>query len=167
MKKALILLILALPLTVSCAALIAAQQESEKEGSELAMNALETGNIEIEVRDIMPQVGPTIHSNGEYFLRIRDGKASAYLPFFGTSTYATYGSSDGGFNFEECPVEIVVMKSRKSKGENKWEFIAKTDREPVEFIVTFWDSGSAGITTTSRTRSRMSYNGHLRPLPQE
>lgn len=167
MKKALLLLLLVLPFTVSCAALAAAQAEQEKEGAELAQNAMTEGNIEIEVRDIIPQVGPTIHSSGEYFLRIKDGKATAYLPFFGTSTYAAYGSSDGGIKFEDCPVDIVVMKSRKSKGENKWGFVANTDREPAEFVITFWENGSANITFTSRTRSRMSYNGQLKQLPQE
>lgn len=168
MKKSLILLLLALPLTVSCAALAAAQAEDDREGAELAQAALATGNLEIEVRDIIPQSGPAIHSNGEYFLRIRDGKATSHLPFFGVSTFANYGSTDGGIKFKDVPVEIFALKSRTAKGENKWGFVTMTENgDQVEVVITFWDNGSASINCESRRRSRMLFHGKLRPLPEE
>lgn len=168
MKKTLLLLLLVLPLTVSCAALAAAQAEDEREGAELAQAALATGDLEIEVRDIIPQLGQVIHSNGEYFLRIKDGKATSYLPFFGTSTFVNYGSTDGGIKFTDQVVDIYALKSRTAKGETKWGFIARSDAgDDVEFIITFWDNGSAGIACNSRRRSRMTYNGRLKPLPTE
>lgn len=168
MRKFALLLLLALPLTVSCGALAAAQAEDEKEGAELAQAALATGDLQIQVSDIIPQVGATIHSNGEYFLRIRDGKATSYLPFFGTSTMANYGTSDSGIKFENVPVDIVTLQSRAFRGETKWRFVARAENgDDVEVVITFWNTGSASITCNSRRRSQMNYHGNLRALPEK
>ena len=164
MKKFLPILLAMSVFCVSCAALAAAEQEAEKEGAELAQNAIATGDIKIEVHDIFSQYGPAIHSNGEYWLKIKDGKVTSSLPFFGTATYVTYGSSEGGIKFDNCPVQVSVLKSRLSKGEHKWAFVGKNDREEVEVIITFFESGSASIHCNSRTRSPMNYNGRLEPI---
>lgn len=164
MKKFLPMLLAMSVFFVSCAAIAAAEQEAEKEGAEFAQSAIDTGDISIEVQNIISQYGPAVHSNGEYWLTIKDGKVSSSLPFFGTSTYAAYGSSDGGIKFDNCPVQVSVLKSRLSKGEHKWAFIGKTEREEVEVVITFFDNGSASIHCNSRTRSPMNYNGHLKKV---
>lgn len=164
MKKFLPLLLALSVCFASCAALAAADAEAEKEGAALAKAAVSSKDIRIEVNNVVSQYSPSIQSNGDYYLQIKDGKASAYLPFFGTSTYAAYGSSEGGIRFDDCPVKITDMKGRKSKGETKWKFTAKTEREEVEVVISFFDNGSASINCDSSSRSPMNYHGSLEPL---
>lgn len=163
MKKALPILLALSVILTSCAAIAAADAETRKEGAALAEAALSTGDIRIEVRDIVPSSSylPATHSNGEYYIQIKNGKATAYLPFFGTSTSVNYGSSDGGIKFKDCPVDVTNLKARKSKGETKWQFSAVNDREKYDFTISFFDGGNANVYCYSQSRSPMNYIGQL------
>lgn len=168
MKNAKVIVLLAVAtMFASCGVLASIEQENMEEAQGYVAKALENQELAIEVNRILPMRGPAIVSNDGYSLKIKDGKVNAYLPFFGTSFSAPFGTDDVGIKFEDCPIEIDNSQSRPSKGKYVWRFEARCRMEKVYVTVTFWDNGSADIMCKPLNRSNMNYSGNLIAYPEK
>lgn len=154
-------------MSASCGILAQINEENLKEAQGYVAKALDEHELAIEVNRILPSRGPAITSQDGYYLKVRDGKVNAYLPFFGTSYSAPIGTDDVGIKFEDCPIVIDDSQSKPSKGKYVWFFEAKCRMEKVYVTVTFWDNGSADIMCRPMNRSHMGYSGNLIAFPEK
>lgn len=169
MKTLRILMALAIiALIPSCASMARMQQEADEEAYALYCDALQTGNLCVEVDHINPMRGPSIYSSDGYYLSIKDGVVNSYLPFFGvTHSAPIYGIDPSGIEFKNFPVEYFDVKSNPAKGRYEWSFVAKSGNEPVYVTLTFWENGSAQILCKPQNRTTMNYSGFLKALPEK
>lgn len=162
-----IVMLAAAAILTSCGALAAIEEESIKEAKVYVKKALDKQELAIEVNTILPSAGPSIHSVDGYYLKIKDGKADSYLPFFGSSFSAPFGTDDMGIKFDACPVKIDKSESKPSKGKYVWRFEAVSNNEKVNVTVTFWDNGNADIMCHRINSSIMNYSGNLIAYPEK
>lgn len=129
----------------------------------LAAEATVESGIYVTVNTIIPSTGRTVHTSDGYYLSIKDGKASSYLPFIGTSYSAT--SAYGGESGYILKDEAVQITESEKKGIRSWDFTVKRGTETIRFTLDFSDSGKATITALSTVRSLMRYNGDVTEQP--
>lgn len=142
-------------------------KEPDPSAQELVIAALDEEMLKFEVDYIIPDRGASRSSNYGYFLTIKDGKVSSYLPFFGVSYQSSpYGTEPSGIEFDNCPVNIDKSLSRPEKGKYVWRFVALSGRERVDVTLTFFDNGSASLSCHPANRSNMNYNGDLVSIPE-
>lgn len=138
--------------------------QTSAEPSEAVLNASPENGIYISVNTIIGKMGRPIHSVDGYYLRIRDGKLSSYLPFFGESYFsAGYGTSSG-IMFEDCPVQVSESTTKHAR---VWSFTGVQDQERIDVTVEFTESGSATVTCQSNRRSMMRYLGEVVTPPAD
>ena len=158
-KYSLFVLCVAALLAVGCG-LSAALSEAEKETQELVESYVENHELFISVDTIIPHRGSPIHTFDGYFLKIKDGEANSYLPFFGESYVSMYGGVDKPeIEYKDCPVQ--VYESVNSRGKHTWAFTGKSNGVDVTTTIEFFSSGYATITCTSPKRSMMRYKGTI------
>lgn len=139
----------------ACGALAQASDDTPTAIVEKAVNEHELNFV---VNYVSPSGFPGYASSDGYYLKIKDGKVSSYLPFVGTSTQPAFGGDEVGFKFDECPVKI---KTKKGKDSTTLRFSAKSGYEKVDVIMEIWSNGNANLSCVSPSRSVMNYSGEL------
>jgi len=141
----------------SCSISYLAQEEKQAKEA-LVQSYIDNHEIYIEVDTIIPARGGTKHTTDGYFIKIKDGVANSYLPFFGSSYSAPYGSTySPQIEYKDCPVQ--VYEEVNAKGMHTWIFEGKSGETLVTTKIDFFTSGLATITCSSRDRSVMTYHG--------
>lgn len=156
-----VLSLLTVILFQSCSVFSGMSLEEKKAKEAQVAAAIANLDFTIEVDEIHPMGGTPIHSLGEYSVSFKDGKATSYLPFFGTSRSFTYGSNDSGIKFKDLPVTPNVYSSPKKKGLTIIEFQAKSFEDTWLVVIEIWNNGRATIACTTRDKSPMHYDGEL------
>lgn len=152
----------------SCGAMTAVTDSHDSSSATLVADALENGNICLEVSYIVPSKGPSRASNDGYKLTVKDGKVNSNLPFFGENfAPAVYGTDPSGIKFDDYSVQIDKSKSKPGKGQYVWSFEAKSGHENVEVTITFYDNGRFQLVCIPANRSIMNYSGTLVEMPEE
>ncbi|MCF6357696.1 MAG: DUF4251 domain-containing protein [Draconibacterium sp.] len=93
-----------------------------------------------------------------YDARIENDTIFCYLPFFGRSHSAEYGSNQSPMDFTQ-PIENYEFKNTKKGYEIKFEVSNKTDR--LVFFFQIAETGSTSLSVNSTNRSTMSYYGDI------
>lgn len=139
----------------TCGALAYASDDVPTAVVEKAVNEHELNFV---VNYVSPSGFPGYTSSDGYFLKIKDGKVSSYLPFVGTSTQPMFGGDEAGIKFDECPVRI---KKKKGKDSTTLRFSANSGTDKVDVTLEIWSNGNAHLTCVSSSRSVMNYSGEL------
>lgn len=159
--KRIILFALSCILLSSCSIFAGMSQEEKDALAANVQNAIAEQNFKIDVSVIQPFSGPVIHTQGEYSLEVKDGKANSYLPFFGESHNASYGGTESGIKFKDYPVELAIQNVGTRKGETIIAFNAKSFNDVWRVVVQIWDNGKASISCTTREKTPMTFTGDL------
>ncbi len=166
MKKSLFIAVISI-LAVSCGILFpVSTPEEEKAVAENVNNAISDMEFRIDVSTVLPMAGPAIQTYGEYYLEIRDGKVTSYLPFRGTSTIVSF-TGPSGIEFEDYPIKPKVSGQRKKDAPTRIRFNAESGSEEWEVTIEVWDNGTASIDCNNAYKSPMRYQGNLRDLKGE
>lgn len=119
-------------------------------------------DLKIEVEMAYPQAGRSVNLSSGYTLELKDGKATAYLPFYGRAYNLPYGEG-GGFDFDEEDVmkyeEKEVTKHKKTYTEISFQVYAKGDT--MVFHLTLFPGGNISLSVTSNNRAPISYTGEV------
>mgnify|MGYP003312046539 CR=1 FL=1 len=116
----------------------------------------------IDINTILPQGAQAIYDGSTYYLDVREGHVTSYLPFIGRSLSSLAPGENLSLSFDESPeIRVEAPKSRKKDG-YKLYFTAKTEsRHKWHVCITLFDNGTSGIDCISDTMSSMSYWGEL------
>ena len=99
----------------------------------------------------------SLFSNPNY-IRLDAGEASIFLPFFGTSQNAGYGSG-GGIEFEGKLQDYqLTFNDKKQKATIKFRTKGE-GTENFDFSIDVFGTGSTNVSVTSSYRSHIRYNG--------
>ena len=134
-----------------------AMAEAEAETEALVETFVQNHEIYVEVDMIYPQKGRPIQTTDGYYVKIKDGVANSYLPFFGESYMSAGYGENPQIEYKDCPVDVVETVARK--GMHTWTFTGKSGNSQVTTKIEFFTSGSATITCMSSQRSPMTYHG--------
>ena len=162
MKKSIILFLSAALLTAGCSIFANTPEEDAAKSEEVAA-LLECSEFTIDIDTILPSRGMPIHDTG-YFLTLKDGKVSSYLPFIGRSDVPVMGSDKAGIEFSNCPVEL---KTKKNKDQTEISFKARSGNDDWNVTVLVWPSGKCSMTCRCSTRSIINYEGSVSALKEE
>lgn len=166
MKKTLFIAVFSI-LAASCGILFdTTTPEEEKALAESVSRSVSDMDFRIDVSTVLPMAGPAIQTFGEYFLEIRDGKVTSYLPFRGTSTIASFGGPSG-IEFEDYPIKPKVSGQRKKDTPTRIRFDAESGSDKWEVTIEIWDNGTASIDCNNAYKSPMRYQGNLRTSIEE
>jgi len=108
---------------------------------------------------VMPMSGGSRQLTTEYDVRFLGDSIISYLPYFGRSYTATYGSESGGIDFTSTKFDYKT-KARKKGG---WDVTVKPQdvKEIQEMNFTISENGSASLRVTSTNRQPISFNGYI------
>ena len=95
-------------------------------------------------------------------MRVWSDSINTYLPYFGRSYQASYGSTNGGINFTTTKFEYKLKE--KSKG--GWELtIRPSDAKDInQLIYSVSKNGYATLQVTSNNRQAISFYGVIEKL---
>jgi len=154
MKK--ILTLTALLLTFS-GYFASAQVKNEEKAKTAA--AIESLNFTIDINTILSQSGESIQDSGTYFLKMKDGNVTSYLPFIGVSYGGVIGGSDQSISFDG-PADVKIEKSKK-KDQYILTFKGSAPSGNWDVSIEVWTTGSATIKCSNPSKSLMTYWGEL------
>ena len=152
-----------------------AQSKAEKrslkeEKANLEYNSIkelvETGNFVFEAGRTIPLGGQSISlTTNANQLKIQDGEADIFLPYFGV------GRGGGGYNHEPGIKYKGMVRHYKTafKDENRKiiiKFDIKNGSETQNFVCTVGRRGNTSVLVRSSGRSTITYGGYLRPADQ-
>lgn len=161
--KHILLILSAIALMMTAASCGVLSSSSDEVNAAVANATVENG-IYVSVTTILPQTGSALHRTDGYYLQIKDGKVTSYLPFFGTSYSSDVYGKASGIDFDHYPVTISETQKKNSR---IWTFEAKQEQELIQVTLEFTNSGMANISCRSNRRSVMRYVGNVETPPTE
>lgn len=122
-------------------------------------NFIESKEFVFKAQTVMPMSGGSRQLTTDYDVRFLGDSIISYLPYFGRSYTATYGSEGGGIDFTSTKFDYKV-KARKKGG---WDVTIKPSdvKEIQEMNFTISDNGSTSLRVTSTNRQPISFYGHV------
>jgi hypothetical protein len=108
---------------------------------------------------VIPMSGGSRQLTTEYDIKFLGDSIVSYLPYFGRSYTATYGSEGGGIDFTSTKFDYKA-KARKKGG---WDVTIKPQdvKEIQEMNFTISDNGSTNLRVTSTNRQPISFYGYI------
>ena len=141
----------------------ALKEEADLKGYENIQSLIDSNSYEFEAEWATTQGGKRINLIGNSgFLKVKDLKANASLPYFGVAQSISYGG-DGGIKFESDLKDYNVERVDKKK---KLIIKGKTlnSRENFEIVLTVFQNGNASLFVSSLSRNGISYDGKVKPI---
>jgi len=122
-------------------------------------NFVESKEFTFKARTVMPMSGGSKQLTSDYDVRLLGDSIISYLPYFGRSYTAVYGTESGGIDFTSTKFEYKA-KARKKGG---WDVTInpKDVKEIQELNFTISDDGSASLRVTSTNRQPISFYGNV------
>ena len=120
---------------------------------------VENKNFKIKVNRAIPLRGGSISLTSPYDIAVHEDVATAYLPYFGVSHQAEYGSSEGGIKFSE-PMLHYTTKFNKRKG-YIISFEVKTQKNYYGITINVGMAGYATVDINSLYSDSINYSGEL------
>jgi Domain of unknown function (DUF4251) len=132
----------------------------------LLKDLVQSGSYEFKALRAIPQKGRQIDlATRDNFMRIKDGRASADLPFFGRAFSASIASADSGIKFDGTPENYEVEENDKKQSVIiKFRIRAKAENFDCTLSIS---SSSASLIVISSQRSTMNYNGTVTKFPAD
>lgn len=125
--------------------------------------AIAKNNFKFVPQQVMPQRASLIISprllqlDGTYYLKFKSDSLISYLPFFGESQQAEYGSRDTGLDF--TTTDFSVEKKEIKNGGVLLTIIPNNQNRVRKLFLTISDSGTANLSVLSNNRDGISYSG--------
>lgn len=120
-------------------------------------------SLTININRINP-LGITPQSSSfEYFLKLANGKASVYLPYFGKMTTAVIGGEKLSIEANEQPVSI--QKERDDKNECTYYlfyFVNDNRKERWECVFQVYDNGYTTLKLSCPGRDPVGFHGDVK-----
>ena len=140
------------------------QKKAEKEAKivEQTKNLVEEQAWYFDATQMSPSRGQS-RAIMNYSVIIKDGYLYSYLPYQRRAYSVGYGGSDSPLTFEE-PIEEYSVSEGK-KGGYIIKIKAKKKNETIEYTFNISSKGSASLSAQSTSRTHISFNGNLVPIP--
>jgi len=142
------------------------KKERIAQDSIMLRNLLESGSFEFSVSRVTGQTYSI--SSGYYFLRIDNGNAEAYLPFFGESKRYDF-SGEGGIVFA-APMTEYRAEYNSRKKFYAISFNIYDPKDQYQVYLDIYNLSMATLRVSSANKSPMAYTGVLgeinRPKPR-
>ena len=115
-------------------------------------------NFIFKAQTASPQRGQLRNLTSDYDLTIKNDSAIAWLPFFGRSYNANYGS-EGGIKFNSSNFAYSIEKAKKKK----WDITIKPNDVPdiQTLYLTVYENSQANLQVISTNRESISFNGYI------
>ena len=125
-------------------------------------NLLSHKTFVFKAQSAWPLQGTVVQLTPGYDMRVWSDSINTYLPYFGRSYQASYGSTNGGINFTTTKFEYKLKE--KSKG--GWELtIRPSDAKDInQLIYSVSKNGYATLQVTSNNRQAISFYGVIEKL---
>ena len=158
-----------------CIHMNAIAQDSKKEAKELKkeeqyqslLNLIDTQHYTFRGSKANPQKGPQVDlTTRDNFLIIKEGNASADLPYFGRAYSGGYSASDGGVEFDGQMEAYEVSKNDK-KRRATIKFKVKGTDDTFTCTLTVSSLNNTSLSIISNKRQTISYTGSISELPEE
>jgi len=122
-------------------------------------NAVETKEFVFKAQTVMPMSGGSKQLTTEYDVKFLGDSIVSYLPYFGRTYNASYGSQDGGINFTSTKFEYKAKAGKKGA----WDITVKPKdaKDIQEMNFTISENGSTSLRVTSHNRQPISFYGHI------
>lgn len=118
-------------------------------------------------RKANPQGGRQIDlTTRENYLRIREGSASADIPYFGRSFSDGYSSSGGGIKFDG-PMETYSVDKNDKKRRLTIKFKVKGTNDVFSCTLSVSSKETVSLTVSSNKRQVINYTGTIKALETE
>ena len=144
-------------------------KEEEKEQGFLNMKELiDSGVYEFQGRWATSQRGNRINLNSNpTFLKMENGEADAFFPFFGRRFTGGGGyGTDGGIEFKTTVSDYKVSYNEKKK-QVVVDFSAHGKDDVFKVHMVVFSAGNSTITITSNHRTVMNYDGIVKELSKQ
>ncbi len=144
------------------------KKEIRQEKNELAFQEskalIESINYEFVAIQANPQGGKTINlTTNPNHLKIIGDSIDSYLPYFGKSHSASFGSSDSGIkcSVKHAKYEVTI---NDNKLQQIVKFSGKGKNDNYKFSLTISSNGSATLFVNSNKKSGISYFGNVQGI---
>lgn len=119
-------------------------------------------NIQIKISKIIPTSGSTKHTSTEYLMTIKNDSLSCYLPYFGYSRTAIFGSQNLAI---ESDNQKIVLEGGYDTKKNyyiyRFNFINKNTNDKWVCIMQILTNGISFVQIGSSYRDSMQYEGQF------
>jgi hypothetical protein len=129
-----------------------------QESNEATLKNLLTGkNFIFKAQSAWPLQGTVVQLTPGFDMRVLNDSINTYLPYFGRSYQASYGSANSGINFTTTRFDYKLKE--KSKG--GWELTIKpSDAKDInQLSYSISKNGYATLQVTSNSRQAISFYG--------
>lgn len=158
-------------ITLMLISLTVVAQDSKKEKKEAAyreaLELVESQHFEfIARRALPPKVRAIDLSTNANFLRVRNNRGSAQIPYFGRAFSGGYSSSDGGIRFDSTFESYDVQKDDK-KNRVTIKFKIKGEGDTYTCTLTIPSIQNVSLNVLSNKKQSINYTGYIQELKEE
>lgn len=138
--------------------------KAEKKAQEIAetKEMMDGKSFVFLARNANPMRWRTINLTTPYDVVVKNDSIFSYLPYFGRSYTAVYGSTQSPLIFES-PIESFDMERTKRDG-YRVEVNADNKSDNVTFMFDIGQTGSVSLIVTSMNRQSISFFGDLQSI---
>ena len=157
-------------ISVSCLPVQAQTTKAEKKAAEKARikNLVNSQSYVFIANYIIPLRGGGFGTSSYYDMKVGKDTISTFLPYFGTSRMANYGSIDNGIHFTST--KFTYKPTIKKNG--NWEIIiVPLDKNRANdalgvrnMILNISESGYATLQVNNLNRDAISFNGNIQEI---
>ncbi len=121
---------------------------------------IESRNFCFIAKNALPMGGGSIFLTSRYSLDVRNDTVTAWLPYYGESYRAEFGTGEGGIKFTDKPV-----KSEWNITDKKYEVVlsVKIPSDEYHLQLTVTRLGYATLNVQSNNRQSISFTGNIVP----
>ena len=105
-------------------------------------------------------------SSNDNFIKLTDGEADVFMPYFGRVFFPKRNPQENGIEYKGSIDEYQVEINDKKKS-----FVVKFSANPsddfLRFIVKISADGYASVSINSTNRQSITYNGYITPLERD
>lgn len=112
-------------------------------------NPLRAGLINSQIRNL----------DGRYSVKISKDTVNCYLPYFGVSQQAEYGSNDNGITF--ISTDFTINRTESNNGNYQITIIPKDNSKTRLLRLEVTSSGYASLNVTSNYRDAINFTGKI------
>ena len=130
---------------------------AQESNENILKNLLANKSFIFKAQSAWPLQGTVVQLTPGFDMRVMTDSINTYLPYFGRSYQANYGSTNGGINFTSTKFEYKLKE--RSKG--GWELTIKPNdaKDINQLIYSVSKNGYATLQVTSNSRQAISYYG--------
>ena len=153
-----------------CSCGTSANSTQKDQPQQNVVESLDSLDIYIVINRIIPKSMPPRESMDGYFLSIKDGVLTCYLPFIGSAHGSFLNSNEIAIDVENTPVDVKVTKNppkRNSYAVLEFSAPSKYKSEVFVFTVEIYGNGNARLSVESIQRDFINYAGNLEKRPEK